>query len=59
MASTMIGSNRMPGAYARTRAELGVGPETCVALFVGGDWDRKGLALAIEGLAYARAAASP
>ncbi len=46
-------------AYARTRTELGVRPETCVALFVGGDWDRKGLALAIEGLAYARARSAP
>jgi glycosyltransferase involved in cell wall biosynthesis len=48
-----------PAAYARTRAELGVGADTCVALFVGGDWDRKGLAFAIEGLVYARARAAP
>jgi UDP-glucose:(heptosyl)LPS alpha-1,3-glucosyltransferase len=29
-------------------------PSTTVALFVGGDWDRKGLAVAIAGLAKAR-----
>jgi glycosyltransferase involved in cell wall biosynthesis len=46
-------------AYRRVRAELGVGNDTCVALFVGGDWDRKGLAVAIEGLAYARGLGVP
>ena len=48
-----------PDAYARTRAELGVKAETCVALFVAGAWDQKGLALAIEGLAYARERGAP
>lgn len=37
------------------RRAAGVGTDTCIALFVGGDWDRKGLALAVEGLAKARA----
>jgi glycosyltransferase involved in cell wall biosynthesis/GT2 family glycosyltransferase len=36
------------------RARMAVAPESCVALFVGGDWDRKGLAEAIGGVAYAR-----
>lgn len=35
------------------RSEQQVGPGTCLALFVGGDWDRKGLGLAIEGVAKA------
>jgi glycosyltransferase involved in cell wall biosynthesis/GT2 family glycosyltransferase len=39
----------------RVRAEMAAADETCVSLFVGGDWDRKGLALAIDGLARARA----
>jgi glycosyltransferase involved in cell wall biosynthesis len=39
--------------YRRMRQELGVQPGECVALFVGGDWDRKGLGVAIRGLAYA------
>lgn len=38
-----------------TRVSLGVPPGRCVALFVGGDWDGKGLALAIEALAKVRA----
>jgi glycosyltransferase involved in cell wall biosynthesis len=38
---------------AQTRAELGVADDTVVALFVGGDWRRKGLDLVIEGLAQA------
>lgn len=46
-------------AYRRVRAELGVRDDTCVALFVGGDWDRKGLGVAIEGLAYARGQGVP
>jgi len=41
------------------RALAGVGRETCVALFVGGDWDRKGLALAIEGTSRARSRGVP
>lgn len=38
----------------RLRAELHVPDGDFVGLFVGGDWDRKGLALGIEGLAHAR-----
>jgi UDP-glucose:(heptosyl)LPS alpha-1,3-glucosyltransferase len=45
-----------PDAQARVvvRNDRHVGPDEVVALFVGGDWDRKGLALAIEGIAEAR-----
>ena len=39
--------------YWTTRRDLGVDPGECVALFVGGDWDRKGLAIAIGGLSHA------
>jgi glycosyltransferase involved in cell wall biosynthesis len=42
------------GARDRLRREEGVAPGVLVALFVGGDWDRKGLHLAIEGVAAAR-----
>jgi UDP-glucose:(heptosyl)LPS alpha-1,3-glucosyltransferase len=44
-----------PDAAARqaVRNELGVGAEEIVVLFVGGEWDRKGLEVAIEGLAEA------
>lgn len=35
------------------RAAEGVAPDELVVLFVGGDWDRKGLAAAIDGLADA------
>jgi glycosyltransferase involved in cell wall biosynthesis len=35
------------------RAEEGVPPTDLVALFVGGDWDHKGLAIAIDGIAKA------
>ncbi len=38
------------------RRAYGAEAEALVALFVGGDWDRKGLAIAIEGLALARRA---
>jgi UDP-glucose:(heptosyl)LPS alpha-1,3-glucosyltransferase len=38
----------------RLRREEGLDPEDLVALFVGGDWDLKGLAVAIGGLAVAR-----
>ena len=48
-----------PEARLRFRAELGVAADTCAALFVGGDWDRKGLAVAIEGLARARRHGAP
>lgn len=45
-----------PDAHARQqmRADHGVHDQTCLAVFVGGDWDRKGLALAIEATATAR-----
>lgn len=36
-----------------TRAEIGTPESSFVALFVGGDWDRKGLAIAIRGVALA------
>lgn len=36
------------------RRSVGAGDDEFVALFVGGDWDRKGLALAIEGFAEAQ-----
>jgi glycosyltransferase involved in cell wall biosynthesis len=39
------------------RAELGTDEKAMVALFVGGDWDRKGVALMIEALAIARSSA--
>jgi glycosyltransferase involved in cell wall biosynthesis len=38
----------------RLRRELGLSDDDVVALFVGGDWQRKGLALAIDGLAAAQ-----
>lgn len=37
------------------RIEQRVRPATCVALFVGGEWERKGLPLVIQGFAKARA----
>jgi glycosyltransferase involved in cell wall biosynthesis len=37
-----------------TRASRGVAPDDVVALFVGGDWERKGLAVAIAGIEEAR-----
>jgi glycosyltransferase involved in cell wall biosynthesis len=42
-----------PAAYRRTRRTTGVSSDECVALFVGGDWSRKGLGVAIGGLADA------
>jgi glycosyltransferase involved in cell wall biosynthesis len=36
-----------------TRARLGLNDDALVALFVGGDWERKGLAVAIDALAAA------
>jgi glycosyltransferase involved in cell wall biosynthesis len=46
-----------PGqSRTRLRSEHGVASDDVAALFVGGDWGRKGLAIAIEGLARARAA---
>ncbi len=49
------GERFRPGGGDREalRAELGVPGDRLVALFVGGDWHRKGLALAIEALAGA------
>ena len=46
-----------PDAAARRglREAEAVGDEEIVALFVGGDWDRKGLAIAIEALALTEA----
>ena len=46
-------------ARRRLRLHEGVAEDEVVALFVGGDWSRKGLAVAIEGLAYARAHGAP
>jgi glycosyltransferase involved in cell wall biosynthesis len=45
-----------PSARAGLRAETGVSDDACIALFVGGDWARKGLDIAIAGTAFARAA---
>lgn len=45
-------------ARASVRAQLGVADGVVAALFVGGDWDRKGLGEAIEGLALAQAGTS-
>ena len=44
-------------ARRAVRAELGTDQKVKVALFVGGDWDRKGLAVVIEALAIARSSA--
>ncbi len=44
-----------PDRRPATRADLGIGPAQYVVLFVGGDWDRKGLGLAVEAVAKARA----
>jgi glycosyltransferase involved in cell wall biosynthesis len=40
-----------PAARARLRSEWGIGEEELVALFVGGEWERKGLRYAIEAVA--------
>ena len=42
-----------PAARAEVRASLGLAAEDLVALFAGGDWHRKGLGLAIDGVAGA------
>jgi glycosyltransferase involved in cell wall biosynthesis len=42
------------GMRDRVRKELDVAPDVLVALFVGGDWERKGLAIAIKGIEEAR-----
>jgi glycosyltransferase involved in cell wall biosynthesis len=41
-------------AGVRLRRDAGLQPGELVALFVGGDWDRKGLAVAIRGIAAAQ-----
>lgn len=41
---------------SQLRSELGLSVSDVVAVFVGGDWFRKGLSIAIEGVAWARAA---
>lgn len=46
--------DRDPHAARREREAYGVRDGDAVCLFVGGDWDRKGLAVAIAGLAEAR-----
>jgi glycosyltransferase involved in cell wall biosynthesis len=49
-----------PELRSELRAELGTPDDTVVALFVGGDWGRKGLAETIQGVASAcRQASSP
>jgi len=40
-------------ARAQLRAQLGLADDDLVALFVGGDWERKGLGFAIQGVARA------
>ena len=45
--------DRDRGARARIRSELTLGEGDLVALFVGGDWERKGLRYAIEALSRA------
>ena len=42
-----------PAVGAEVRDHLGLAADDLVALFVGGDWDRKGLSFAIEGVAAA------
>jgi UDP-glucose:(heptosyl)LPS alpha-1,3-glucosyltransferase len=44
-----------PVARDVKRGELGLDPDELVALFVGGDWPRKGLAVAIEAIVRAPA----
>jgi UDP-glucose:(heptosyl)LPS alpha-1,3-glucosyltransferase len=44
-----------PAARVAVRDDLGVDTDELVALFVGGDWQRKGLEAAIDGLGLARA----
>jgi glycosyltransferase involved in cell wall biosynthesis len=45
--------DRGPAERDRVRGELGLDADALVALFVGGDWHRKGLRHAIEALPYA------
>jgi len=46
-------------ARAGLRLEEGVDPDQYVALFVGGNWDHKGLPIVIESIAKGRATGSP
>jgi glycosyltransferase involved in cell wall biosynthesis len=39
-----------PGAGGRMRARLGIAADTPLAVFVGGDWERKGLRYAVDAL---------
>jgi glycosyltransferase involved in cell wall biosynthesis/GT2 family glycosyltransferase len=48
-----------PAQRAAFRSACRTEPSGCVALFVGGDWDRKGLGIAIEAAAKARAGGAP
>jgi UDP-glucose:(heptosyl)LPS alpha-1,3-glucosyltransferase len=49
-----------PGARETVRRQLEVADDEVVLLFVGGDWDRKGLAVAVEAIAQAnRKTATP
>jgi glycosyltransferase involved in cell wall biosynthesis len=51
-----VDSNRFapdPEARASMRDELGLAPDIPVALFVGGDWGRKGLSFAVDALGSA------
>ena len=41
------------GARSELRTELGIDERAPLALFVGGDWERKGLAHAVDALAFA------
>lgn len=43
-----------PDLRESVRQSHGLGPEDVVALMVGGDWDRKGLDIAIEALSHCR-----
>ncbi len=49
-----LGVSPGPGVRAASRASRRVGPDDVVALFVGGDWDRKGLAVAIAAIGEAQ-----
>lgn len=48
-----------PAVRAQVRAEAGVGPDDVVVLFVGGDWVRKGLAVAITAVGRLARAGEP
>ncbi len=48
-----------PQIRDRVRNDVNVRPDDVVAIFVGGDWDRKGLGVAIEAVARARGVGAP